>query len=71
MRFISYWIISIMLAAWAAMEKFMAGLGGGMMGRGTIPFWVLIGLSFFFLLCAYGSMIEDRQEKPPADDNPF
>lgn len=67
MRFLSYWIIAIMFSIWATIEKFMAGIGKGMMGRSTLMFWVLIGFSFFFLLCAYGSMIEDKQEKPPAD----
>jgi hypothetical protein len=72
MRFISYWIISIMFAVWAAMEKLMAGIGKGMMGRSMLAFWILIGLAFFFLLCAYGSMIEDKgKNQPPADDNPF
>lgn len=73
MKFLTYLLIALGFAAWAQYERAMEGIGKGMLGQGHngIMFWILIGFSFFFWLCAYGTMVEERETKPPADDNPF
>jgi len=62
MSFITYWLISILFAVWAALEKLTATIRGESM----LAFWLLIVCAVFFWLAAVGS-----RHPPKDEDNPF